>query len=1159
MASLNLQVFSSKAPVLPEEVLQSRQVAPLRIDCTGATIELYTDDFGQGIENPAPQEPAIAPDFTYATEAPLTSGEYALLNSTAGWAPPGAAWVDTGDNSSEPNGYMAVFAPAADTSIIWTKELAVCPGIELEWSVDILNLSDPATAPADPPVVDLLLNGELLSSLGPIAQDGAWQNFTVPFDIIPDTALSMLSLRLAGSGGIAIDNLALRSCGPTLTATEVGPQPHCPGDEITLQVTTGAGFLNPVYRWQVSIDGGVRFRDAGAPTSQATFTVQSVPPNALFRVLAAPTLESLELGDCIVTSDTVFIQYQPIETCFSSPVSVIGDLCQGFTGANLVEGGDFGEGEEPFGPPLEAGVTTLSYAGIDTFPNPGEYLIANTFSGDPCQGAFPDTCWVPIERDTTDSLGYKMIVNATGEPAILFQKEVTDLCEDTPYQFSVEVRNLSAPFFYPNDPDGMDTVALPNIDLIVAPVGTPTELLQAAPAAFNSGDITNDTTLRTIGFTFELNPGETDLLIALRNNGPDSLGNNFVLDNVLVAVCGPESLVNRETVCPGEPMTLEAEINGDQFPDPALQWIESTDGGMSWAEVPGATARTLALPNPVEGTLYSYLVAVDAMKLQNPNCRINAAVDTIGFLPSPRDTLQAAICDGESFSFGGMVFASDTIYTDSLLTTAGCDSLVTLDLSVQTEITTPLAETICEGESISIGDETFTETGNYQVVFQRPGTCDSIVDLQLLVLPAVTTDLAETICEGQSVPVGDTLYTEPGFYSDTLLSVAGCDSIVNLTLEVIDQLVTESDVFLCPGDSFQGLRPESDTTLVDTLQSVAGCDSLILTNLLVSQVDELQIMGDTSICTGVSTVLDAGVQSDYTWSTGATTPTIEVNTPGTYSVTVTDTLGCVGSATVSVMEEDLVATVVGVPPTCAGDADGSLAVQDVSGSAGPFQYALDGGPLQDTPIFNGLAAGDYEVSVIDPKGCSYQELITLDDPPPLLIDLDPQIDLLAGDSVQLSPVITPDPEAVRWEPAQGLSCTDCLNPIASPSETTAYSLTAEDANGCRVTAEVLITVDNARIVYIPNAFSPNGDGVNDFFTIFGGGDRIRQIDRLLIFDRWGGQVFEVTPLMPGDEQAGWDGTQNGLQCKPGVYVFFAEITFNDGVTEIFKGDLTLLR
>jgi gliding motility-associated-like protein len=392
-----------------------------------------------------------------------------------------------------------------------------------------------------------------------------------------------------------------------------------------------------------------------------------------------------------------------------------------------------------------------------------------------------------------------------------------------------------------------------------------------------------------------------------------------------------------------------------------------------------------------------------------------------------------------------------------------------------------------------------------------------------------------------------------------LLSVVGCDSIVNLTLEVIDQLVTETDVFLCPGDDYLGFQPDSDTTLVDTLQSVAGCDSLVLTNLLVSQVDELQIMGDTTICAGVSTVLDAGIQTDYNWSTGATTATIEVSTPGTYSVTVTDTLGCVGIATATVTEEELQATIVGIPPTCAGDADGSLAVQEVSGSAGPFQYALNGGALQETPVFSGLAAGTYEVAVFDPKGCSYQEQVVLEDPPALVIELEPQIELLIGDSVQLNPQINVEPALILWAPAQGLSCTDCLNPVASPVETTTYTLTVEDANGCRTTAEVRIVVDNARTVYIPNAFSPNGDGVNDFFMLFGGNDRIRQIDRLLIFNRWGGQVFEAGPLMPGDEQAGWDGTHNGLQSASGVYVFFAEITFNDGVTEIFKGEVVLMR
>lgn len=1121
-------------------------------------------DFGSGAANVLTEDPMFAPGYTYQPDPPPNDGFYTITNNTAPWGDFAVDWLDFGDNSDDPNGYMMVVNATFDqTDLFFERTVEVCENTTYEFSVDLINVQ-PEGNNFILPNVAFMINGQTLFNSGDVPEGGIWQTYGFTFTTAPGVTELQLSLRNNAPGGLgndfAMDNISFRPCGPALALSEVNPQVHCPGDAVELSLDIGPGFTDPVIQWQVSSDDGESWEDVGAVTSNATLSVASVPSDVRYRALVAESLANLTAPACRITSNEFTFDYRPIGECIDSPVDVVGDLCQGALGMNLAEGGDFGSGDTAFGGPLGAEVTSLEYAGVDTFPGPGQYVLTQSLREDPCQGLFQDTCWIPIARDTSDTTGYAMIIDASAEPDIFFQAEVSDLCENTIYQFSAEVVNLHAPFFYPNNPDGTDTVGLPNLDLIVAPPGTDRELLKAAPAAFNSGDIPNDTIRRTIGFTFEMKPGESDLMIAIRNNGPGGFGNDLALDNVVVAVCGPPSVVTYEPDCEGEPITLDAEINGSQFPDPAIQWIESRDGGQTWAEVPGATQRSLFLADPAGGALYSFLIAADAQKLQNPNCRINAQPNAIGFLPSALTLIDTTLCEGETITAGGQTFGQAGNFEVMLQTFQGCDSLIRLNLTIEPPAVTNLEETICEGTSFMVGDSTFAEAGSYTVTIARPGLCDSLVNLSLSVLPVAETDLSAIICPGESVMVGENTYTEPGSYVDTLLATSGCDSIVRLNLSVQEEVVTEQVIALCPGEDFMGLTPAADTVLVDTLAATSGCDSISIISLRVSELNDFAIAGDTAICPGVSTTLSAGEFASYRWSTGATGSSIQVTTAGLYQVTVTDILGCTAEAAAEVTVQDLTATVTSFPPLCPGEETGRIEITDVTGTNGPFSYSVNGAEFQDEPVFGGLESGNYQVEVRDLRGCTFEESLTLKEPDPLDLSISPEDPpvLRLGDSLQLNASVSQPLDSVRWAPSAGLSCIDCLAPLAFPSRTTTFDLTVIDGRGCQATASIRLEVDDSRPVFVPNAFSPNGDGVNDRFVIYGN-QTIRQIDRLLVFDRWGGQVFETGPIAPNDESAGWDGTRNGQESAVGVYVFFAELTFQDGQTEILKGEVLLIR
>ena len=152
-------------------------------------------------------------------------------------------------------------------------------------------------------------------------------------------------------------------------------------------------------------------------------------------------------------------------------------------------------------------------------------------------------------------------------------------------------------------------------------------------------------------------------------------------------------------------------------------------------------------------------------------------------------------------------------------------------------------------------------------------------------------------------------------------------------------------------------------------------------------------------------------------------------------------------------------------------------------------------------------------------------------------------------------------DTIIWTPTTGLSCTDCLNPrIDSLYQTTQYSVTVINQNGCRATDQIMVHLKKTREIYIPNAFSPqNLDGFNDVFMIYAGNGKVRQINTFRIYDRWGEIVFEAYNFQPNDPGNGWNGRLRGEFLNPSVFVYLAEIEFVDDVVELYKGDVTLIR
>jgi gliding motility-associated-like protein len=183
---------------------------------------------------------------------------------------------------------------------------------------------------------------------------------------------------------------------------------------------------------------------------------------------------------------------------------------------------------------------------------------------------------------------------------------------------------------------------------------------------------------------------------------------------------------------------------------------------------------------------------------------------------------------------------------------------------------------------------------------------------------------------------------------------------------------------------------------------------------------------------------------------------------------------------------------------------------------------------------------------------------TLTSPSQLFVSLAASADTVKfGESVQLT--ATPGSGVIgtpfyEWTPSDILSCEACANPEAGPLSEDVYVFTVRiaDDNGCDAEAQVRVVVDlYDRVLYVPNAFTPNGDGTNDFFHVYGYGYNEMLFQ---VFNRWGEKMFETT-----DPAEGWDGTFKGEAMPPGVYVYQVVVYYLDGQEGYEKGSVTLIK
>jgi gliding motility-associated-like protein len=280
---------------------------------------------------------------------------------------------------------------------------------------------------------------------------------------------------------------------------------------------------------------------------------------------------------------------------------------------------------------------------------------------------------------------------------------------------------------------------------------------------------------------------------------------------------------------------------------------------------------------------------------------------------------------------------------------------------------------------------------------------------------------------------------------------------------------------------------------------------------------------------------------------------------GDYTVSVLDASGCSSSVIQNVPNAtpDIFSFTTDSTSCYGADYnDGSVYISGLSFQNGPFQFAIDGGGYQYSGDFYNLSAGNHVITAINFNGCVTPVSVVVYEPLPIIVNINPDSLLLPLGESQAVQVDYLNASGVTysWTPVQGLSCSDCANPIVNSYIRQDYVVTVSSINGsatCYGSASLHVEVEPHKPLFIPNSFTPNGDGNNDLFQIFG--EDIKVVD-LKIFNRWGELVYQCN-----NQFAGWDGTYKAQLQLPQVFTYTAVVTFLDDKKAEKNGTVTLVR
>lgn len=515
-------------------------------------------------------------------------------------------------------------------------------------------------------------------------------------------------------------------------------------------------------------------------------------------------------------------------------------------------------------------------------------------------------------------------------------------------------------------------------------------------------------------------------------------------------------------------------------------------------------------------------------------------------------TTVLALCEGEAYN--GLAIQQDTLLQMHYLSEVGCDSIVSVQVDVVQPVTTTTNISLCAG-SVYQGVVIAQDTSLSQVLVGSAG-CDSTAVVQIEVVSFFQENLSVQLCQGQSY--GGVTIEQDTSLSFLFTTAAGCDSLLVVDVDVVNSLTTQLELGFCIGTIYNGNPILGDTTYAATYTASGGCDSVVTTHITAWP---LPLPVISVIKDGCDDRLFAGDFETYQWNNGAAQAELVPAVIALYVVTVSNAFGCEATATYDYQGAlPLHAAVHIEQPDCTGGGPGRIEFVDAGGGAQPYLFSINGGQtFFQQAFFDELAAGVYTPVVEDVNGCRWESpAVEIGEELLLVLHGDENRRIHLGENTLLEFETNMPFDSAYWQPATGLACAGCQKTLAAPLETTRYRLTVVGSNGCTEEASVWVVVDENVRAYIPDAFSPNDDGLNDYFTVFAAPE-VEMIKTMKIFDRQGGLVFSRDGFLPNDPALGWSGEAHGKQVGGGAYTYYIELALITGRIVQFAADVTVVK
>lgn len=731
---------------------------------------------------------------------------------------------------------------------------------------------------------------------------------------------------------------------------------------------------------------------------------------------------------------------------------------------------------------------------------------------------------------TPTGVGNMMVVNGATNPGAVVWEQTLGVSPNTDYNFSAWATNV-----------------------VAGATGTNIADLQFSVNGFTIGPVFSPNLIPCIWtqFTSTWNSGaNTTATISILNQNTTAGGNDFALDDIeFYPICSAAQDVTI-TVNPTYSSTVNASI---------------------------CQGQTYNLPN---GTAVS-TAGVYPVTLQTVNNCDSTITTNLTIQGAYNQTVNAGICQGQSYVLpnGNNVSVTGS-YVVNFVTSGGCDSIVTTNLTVYPNFQSSVNAQICQGQSYNLPDGTSVNTtGAYPVTLQTVNNCDSIVTTNLTVYPTYSFSQNFTICQGENhlLPNGQSVNVA-GIYPVTLLTIRGCDSLITTTLNVNPAYNQQVNVAICPGQSHtlpNGTTVQAAGQYSVTLNTANGCDSTIVTNLSIYPSPTAAFDAPV-VCEGFATVFQNYSTYDpsspilsYAWNLGDGSPVNYSLAPaytyaqaGTYQVSllVVDDKGCRDSLQKAIsVQITPQAPVVFDDTVCLGKSKGMIAATPLGTKA--YWYYL---PTDTVPFFvgnvyntvNNFSDKTYYVQAISDYACVSPKVpIRLSVKGEILAEIDPVYTVveLPNSTVSFSLNTSEIINSYLWWFTRKDSAV-----IAQPTYQYQYpgiypvSLDIVDKDGCMWKREAVVEVKEVFGLTIPTAFSPNGDGYNDDFLI-----GAWQVSYLFfeVYDRWGRLVYSTE--QPDFRWAGKD--MKGVDLPEGVYVYRARATFYNGRKTDESGTITLAR